>query len=72
MKTNKLILAGILSLLGGVAFAQTSTPTAPASSVSPVDQVKKDNAQIAKDNKEIRKENIDVKHDNAGIKKDKK
>ena len=57
MKTNSVLLAGLLSLLGASAFAQTA----------PVDAVKQDNAQIRKDNAQIRRQNQDIRRDTAEV-----
>ena len=60
MKTNSVLLVGLLSLLGASAFAQTA----------PIDAVKQDNAQIRKDNGQIRRENRDIRRDTAAVGKD--
>ena len=59
MKTQSILLAAMLSLVGAAASAQTSA----------VDQVKKDNAVIRQDTKEIRNENRDINKDNAAIRR---
>ena len=62
MKTQSILLAAMLSLVGAAASAQTSA----------VDQVKKDNAVIRQDTKEIRNDNRDINKDNAGIRNDRR
>ena len=57
MKTTSIALAGLLSLIGAAAFAQTN----------PVVQVQQDNAQIHQDNKAVRQDNREVHHDNKVI-----
>ena len=61
MKTKSILLAGLLSLLGASAFAQTS----------PVDQVKQDNRQIRQENREIARDNRAIGRDNVAIGQDK-
>lgn len=56
MKTTSLMLAGLLSMIGTAAFAQT-----------PVQQVHQDNAQIRQDTKEIHQDTHQIKKDNAVI-----
>jgi len=56
MKTTSLMLAGLLSMIGTAAFAQT-----------PVQQVHQDNAQIRQDSKEIHQDTRQIKRDNAVI-----
>ena len=60
MKTNSVLLAGILTLLGASAFAQTT----------PADAVKQDNAQIRSDNGQIRHQNRDIRRDTTAVGKD--
>ena len=62
MKIKSVLLAGLLSVVGVTAFAQTDA----------VNQVRKDNAVIRQDNREIRSENRDIHRDNVGINKDKR
>jgi hypothetical protein len=57
MKTKSLILAGLISMIGAAAYAQTA----------PVAQVHQDNVQIHQDNKDILQDTHQVKHDNAVI-----
>jgi len=57
MKTPSIALAGLLSLIGAAAFAQTN----------PVVQVQQDNAQIHQDNKVLRQDGREVRHDNTVI-----
>ena len=61
MKTKSLLLLALISSLSAGVFAQ----------VTPVDQVKKDNAQISGENREIRRDNRDIRRDNTQIGQDK-
>jgi hypothetical protein len=57
MKTTVMLVAGLLSVLGDSAFAQTNA----------VDQVKSDNAAIRHDTREIKLDRRDIHHDNRVI-----
>lgn len=67
MKTSHTLIAVLLAVAGTAAFAQT-TPPAP---VSPATQVQQDNQQIRQDSRDIRHDNRDIRHDRADIGKDK-